>query len=46
MGPIGCPETLVKIYHYMLHKNPEVRRFQMKVTRWKLLPHEGWTVAF
>jgi len=46
MGPIVCSETSVKIYHYMLHKNLEVRRFPMNVTRWKLRPYEEWTVAF
>jgi len=25
MGPIGCPETSVKNYHYMLRNNPEER---------------------
>ena len=23
MGPIGCPETLIKNYHYSMHSNPE-----------------------
>jgi hypothetical protein len=23
MGPIGCPETSVRNYHYSLHNNPE-----------------------
>ena len=25
MGPIGCPKTLVRNYHYMLHSNKEKR---------------------
>jgi hypothetical protein len=25
MGPIGCPETLVGNYHYLLRNNPEER---------------------
>ena len=25
MGPIGCPETSVRNYHYSLHNNPEER---------------------
>jgi hypothetical protein len=23
MGPIGCPETTVRDYHYLLRNNPE-----------------------
>ena len=23
MGPVGCPNTSVKNYHYSLHNNPE-----------------------
>jgi len=23
MGPIGCPETSIKNYHYSMHSNPE-----------------------
>ena len=26
MGPIGCPETSIRNYHYMLGDSPEVRR--------------------
>jgi len=26
MGPIGCPETSVRSYHYTLHNNPKERR--------------------
>jgi hypothetical protein len=22
-GPIGCPEMLVRNYHYFMHNNPE-----------------------
>jgi hypothetical protein len=25
MGPIGCPETSVRNYHYSLHNNPKER---------------------
>jgi len=25
MGPIGCPETSVRNYHYLLRNNPEER---------------------
>ena len=25
MGPLGCPETSVRIYHYSLPNNPEER---------------------
>ena len=25
MGPIGCPETSVRNYHYSLNKNPKER---------------------
>jgi hypothetical protein len=32
MGPIGCLETSVRIYHYMLRKNPERRRSQVRVS--------------
>jgi len=32
MGPIGCPETSVRIYHYTLRKNPERRRSQVRVS--------------
>jgi len=27
MGPIGCPETPVRNYHYWLRNNPEERSF-------------------
>jgi len=27
MGPIGCPETSVRDYHYPLHNNPEEHSF-------------------
>jgi len=27
MGPIGCPETSVRKYHYSLRNNPEGRGF-------------------
>ena len=29
MGPIGCPKTLVRNYHYMLHSNTEQCSFQL-----------------
>jgi hypothetical protein len=29
MGPIGCPETSVRNYHYSLRNNPEERSSQM-----------------
>jgi len=29
MGPIGCPETSVRNYHYWLRNNPEERRAQV-----------------
>ena len=29
MGPIGCPETSVRNYHYMLYNIPEERRFHL-----------------
>jgi hypothetical protein len=32
MGPIGCPETSARIYHYMLRNNPEERRSQTTPT--------------
>jgi len=37
MGPIGCPETAVKNYHYTLSNIPEERRSQNYVswTEWK-----------
>jgi hypothetical protein len=28
MGPIGCPDTTVRNYHYLLRNNPEVRSSQ------------------
>jgi len=28
MGPIGCPEMSVRIYHYSLRNNPEERSSQ------------------
>ena len=28
MGPIGCPETSVRDYHYSLHNNAEERSSQ------------------
>lgn len=28
-GPIGCPETLVRNYHYTPHSNPEEHRSQV-----------------
>jgi hypothetical protein len=30
MGPIGCPETSVKKYHYTLRNLPEERRSQRR----------------
>ena len=30
MGPIGCPETSVKKYHYTLRYLPEERRSQRR----------------
>jgi hypothetical protein len=30
MGPMGCPETSVKYYHYTLHHSPEDRRSQLQ----------------
>jgi len=32
MGPIGCPETLVKNYQYMLHNFPEECRSHLPGT--------------
>jgi len=29
MGPIGCPETSAKNYHYTLRNFPEERRFHL-----------------
>jgi len=29
MGPIGCPETSVRNYHYSLRNNPEEGNFQL-----------------
>jgi hypothetical protein len=29
MGPIGCPETSVRNYHYSLRNNPEERSSQL-----------------
>ena len=29
MGPIGCPETSVRNYHYSLRNNPEERSYQL-----------------
>jgi len=29
MGPIGCPETLVRNYQYMLHTDREERSSQL-----------------
>ena len=29
MGPIGCPETSVRNYHYSLRNNPDERIFQL-----------------
>jgi hypothetical protein len=31
MGPIGCPETPIRNYHYSLHKNPEERSSHRKI---------------
>jgi len=33
MGPIGCSETSVRIYHYSLRNNPEERSSQGPVIR-------------
>jgi len=30
MGAIGCPETLVRNYPYLLHNKPEKGRFLLK----------------
>ena len=32
MGPICCPETSVRIFHYSLRNNPEERSSQMVVS--------------
>jgi len=29
MGPIGCPETSVRNYHYLLRNNPEERSYRI-----------------
>ena len=29
MGPIGCPETSVRNYHFSLRNNPEERSFRL-----------------
>ena len=29
MGPTGCPETLVRSYHFSLRNNPEKRSFHL-----------------
>jgi len=29
MGPIGCPETSVRNYHYSLRNNPEERSYHV-----------------
>ena len=29
MGPIGCPETSIRNYHYSLRNNPEERSYQL-----------------
>jgi len=33
MGPISCPETSVKIYHYTLRNNPEEGRSHLQRNR-------------
>jgi hypothetical protein len=30
MGPIDCPETSVRNYHYTLRKIPEERRYHLR----------------
>ena len=42
MGPIGCPETLVTNYHYMLHTDREERSFQQLLNS-QLTPHKEHT---
>jgi hypothetical protein len=38
MGPIGCPETSVRNYHYSLRNNPEERSSQMVTVHFPYLP--------
>jgi len=37
MGPIGCPETSVKNYHYSLRNNPELRSYCKQSLIWTFL---------
>ena len=38
MGPIGCPKTLVRNDHYMLHCNTEQCSYQL-LLKFQLTPH-------
>jgi hypothetical protein len=39
MGPIRCPETSVRDYHYWLRKNPKERNFLVYFVFMDLVTH-------
>ena len=45
MGPIGCPETSVRNYHYTLRNNPEERLKSLRA-EWCLPVHVLTHTAF
>ena len=40
MGPVGCPETSVRYYHYSLRNCPEERSSQGRFCGHNILRHE------
>jgi len=44
MGPIGCPKTLVRNYHYSLRNNPEQRSSQHPYRMYAVSPLQQLTV--
>jgi hypothetical protein len=45
MGLIGCPETSVGKYHYMLRNKPEKRRFFLPYIQVTNSPHKHSRIA-
>jgi len=41
MGPIGCPETSVRFYHYSMRKNPQKRSSRVKELHEEVVPSVG-----
>ena len=46
MGPIGCPETSVRNYHFRLRKIPKERRSHLNYTYILLYPRWGLCLDF